>query len=147
MENSLRLLTIRFGLLSFFFPLFISYARIGDQNVERFAIAQPASDATFASLLCQDSTHLLRRLSRSRSDGVDFVVDFLIADFDLFFISNTLEQQRTAQIIAPCSFKESRALSQSSCGLRGSIPWPIMSRTTDSNRCSVWCWTNRSGNS
>jgi len=73
-----------------FFPLFISYARIGDQNVERFAVAQPASDATFASLLCQDSTHLFRRLSRSRSDGINLVVNFLIADFDFFFVRNAL---------------------------------------------------------
>src|SRR6266851_8331074 len=100
MENLVRLLITCFQLLRFFLPSFLSYSCISDQNVERFTIAQPASDATFASLLCQDSTHLFRRLSRSRSDGIDLVVDFLIADFDLFFISNTLEQQRTAQIIA-----------------------------------------------
>src|SRR5215831_4255362 len=72
-----------FRLLLFFFPFFVGHVRVGDQNVERLAIAQPPRDATFAILLCQDTTHLFGRLSRGVGDRVDLVVDLFFADFDL----------------------------------------------------------------
>src|SRR6266481_9817848 len=85
-SDSFWILAADFRLLFLFLPLLISYLRIRDQKLKRFAIAQPASDATFASLLCQDTTHLFRRLSRGLSDRINLVFDFRFRDFDLLFV-------------------------------------------------------------
>ena len=108
MGNLFLLRSAAFRLVCFFLPFFVGYARIFDQQVERFAIAQPASDATFASLLCQDCAHLFRRLSRGVSDRVDLIFDLLIARFDFFFIRETFQHaQQTGKLSFPPTVTES----------------------------------------
>jgi hypothetical protein len=52
------------GVRRFFFvaPLFIAYAGVFNDQVERLTMTQPINDATFASLLCQGSAHLFNTL-------------------------------------------------------------------------------------
>src|SRR5918999_6287245 len=86
-----RAILIRTSLRYTFVPFSFSYARVFAQKIEHFAIAQPVRDATFSSILCQDSTYLLFWLSRGCRNCFDLSFYFFVGDTDLFGVSNALQ--------------------------------------------------------
>src|SRR5437016_9608296 len=89
---------ITFVCLRRFEPFFLCDARIFNQQLKRFAIAQSVGDATFAPLLCQGTTHLLWRLARGFRVRINFSVDLFVSDIYFLFIGDSIQQQRAAQI-------------------------------------------------
>src|SRR6266568_8416633 len=60
------------------------------QKVEGFLVAESGSDSIEGAITCQTGANRLWCLFGLCSDGLNFPIDFLVADFDMLQIGNLL---------------------------------------------------------